>query len=134
MHKKNKKKDERKEKILSDKTKQGGSTPGGLDFTTKTFNMVFILVSLEDVPLTRCLVKRYILVWPQNKGHGKSISCKTDVGTDLRRAYFKKIAFGFKAAKAAKKFAFLNKKQENMAHFYLELKAEVHFYLVLDWY
>ena len=37
----------------------------------KLSTMVFILVSHQDVPLTRCLVKRYILVLPQNKGHGK---------------------------------------------------------------
>ncbi len=76
--------------------------------------MVFILVSLQDVPLTRCLVKRYILVWPQNKGDRKSISCKTDVGTDLRRAYFKKFAFGFKAAKAAEKTCFFKVKSKKI--------------------
>ena len=49
------------------------------------------------------LVKRYILVWPQNKGHGKSVSYKTDVGTDLRRAHFKKSALRFEAAKGSRK-------------------------------
>ncbi len=73
--------------------------------------MVFILVSHQDVPLTRCLVMRYILVWPQNKGHAKSLSCKIKatlsnfflsfcilivflaravytVGADLKRAHY----------------------------------------------
>ncbi len=50
--------------------------------------MVFILVSHADVPLTRCPVKRYVLVWPPNKGHAKSLSCKTDVGSDLGRALY----------------------------------------------
>ena len=42
-------------------------------------------------------------VWPQNKGHGKSVSYKTDVGTDLRRAHFKKSALHFEAAKGSRK-------------------------------
>ncbi len=33
--------------------------------------MAFILASHQDVPLTRCLVKWYILVWPPNKGQAK---------------------------------------------------------------
>ncbi len=42
-------------------------------------------------------------VWPQNKGHGKSVSYKTDVGTDLRRAHFKKSALRFEPAKGSRK-------------------------------
>ncbi len=50
--------------------------------------MAFILVSHPNVPLTRHLVKRYILVWPQIKDHGTSLSCKPGVGLDLRRARY----------------------------------------------
>ena len=54
---------------------------------------------LRSAPTVHSACTRNILVWPQNKGHGKSISCKTDVCTDLRRAQRK-----------LKKLAFLNKK------------------------